>query len=142
MPARKIRIELFDREGNKYTMSFEGRVTRDKAVRLLDLVELLGGVPGEEASVGSGTPMNELTKYDRVQVIVQNHFPVGWFTSKEVQSVYEQEIKEPMGLSTVSTYLSRMTERGMLVKARASKQLKYRMARNVQSETIERRIYR
>ncbi len=142
MPARKIRIELFDREGNKYTMSFEGRVTRDKAVRLLDLVELLGGVPGEEASVGSGTPMNELTKYDRVQVIVQNHFPVGWFTSKQVQSVYEQEIKEPMGLSTVSTYLSRMTERGMLVKARASKQLKYRMARNVQSETIERRIYR
>lgn len=142
MSARKIRIELFDREGNKYTMSFEGRVTRDKAVRLLDLVELLGGVPGEEASVGSGTPMNELTKYDRVQVIVQNHFPVGWFTSKEVQSVYEQEIKEPMGLSTVSTYLSRMTERGMLVKARASKQLKYRMARNVQSETIERRIYR
>ena len=37
MPARKMRVELFDSEGNRYSISFEGQVTRDKAVRLLDL---------------------------------------------------------------------------------------------------------
>ena len=37
MPARKMRVELFDNEGNRYTIAFEGQVTRDKsgtAVRL------------------------------------------------------------------------------------------------------------
>ena len=52
MPARKMRVELFDSEGNRYTIAFEGQITRDKAVRLLDLVELLGGMPGENANPG------------------------------------------------------------------------------------------
>ena len=47
MPARKMRVELFDNEGNRYTVAFEGQITRDKALRLLDLVELLGGTSGE-----------------------------------------------------------------------------------------------
>ena len=54
MPARKMRVELFDSEGNRYTIAFEGQVTRDKALRLLDLVELLGGMPGEGAAAGTG----------------------------------------------------------------------------------------
>ena len=135
-----MRIELFDSEGNKYTISFEGQVTRDKAVRLLDLVELLGSVSLEGTAPNLGTSMNEVTKYEKMRMLVHNHFPVGWFTSKEVQTVYEREIRKPIGLSTVSTYLSRMTERGMLVKVRESRQLKYRISRSVASEIIERGI--
>ena len=52
MPARKMRVELFDSEGNRYTVAFEGQITRDKALRLLDLVELLGGMPGENPTSG------------------------------------------------------------------------------------------
>ena len=54
MPARKMRVELFDSDGNRYTIAFEGQVTRDKALRLLDLVELLGGTPGEGPTVSTG----------------------------------------------------------------------------------------
>ena len=43
VPAKKIRVEIFN-DGNRYTITFEGQVTRDKALRLLDLVELLGGM--------------------------------------------------------------------------------------------------
>ncbi len=53
MPARKIRVELFDSDGNRYTIAFEGQVTRDKALRLLDLVELLGGAPNEGPTVST-----------------------------------------------------------------------------------------
>ena len=45
MPARKMRVELFDNEGNRYTITFEGQITRDKAVRLLDLL-VIGGYAG------------------------------------------------------------------------------------------------
>ena len=54
MPARKMRVELFDSDGNRYTIAFEGQVTRDKALRLLDLVELLGGAPSEGPTVNAG----------------------------------------------------------------------------------------
>lgn len=140
MPARRMRIELFDSEGNKYTISFEGRVTREKAVRLLDLVELLGGMPSRTGNPRFDISTNEFTKYDKMRLIIQKHFPIGWFTSREVQSAYEKKIKEPISLSTVSTYLSRMADREMLVKVRASRHIKYRMNRSVPQTSVKRRI--
>ena len=140
MPAKKMRIELFDSEGNRYIISFEGRVTREKALRLLDLVELLGGVPSGSANPGINISTNEFSKCDKVRLIVQRHFPIVWFTSKEVQSVYERELKEPIGLSTVATYLSRMADRRTLVKMRDSKSLKYRMPSSFPPATIKQQI--
>ena len=129
MPARKMRVELFDSEGNKYTVSFEGQITREKAVRLLDLVELLGGVSSSTGN--SSNPMvanNEVSKYEKVRLLIQKHFPMVWFTSREIQSAYEQEFKEPISLSTVATYFARMANKGILVKAGASNRLKYKLA--------------
>jgi len=126
MPTRKMRVELYDGDGNRYTVSFEGQITREKALRLLDLVELLGGMPS-----GGGNPAaagNEVSKYDRVRMVAQKHFPIVWFSSRDMQSVYEQEFKEPISLSTVATYLARMTNRGILVKMGSSKSLKYKLA--------------
>jgi hypothetical protein len=105
MPARKMRVELFDNDGNRYTIAFEGQVTRDKALRLLDLVELLGGAPSEGSAINSSTslPSRVLSRFEKVQLVVQKSFPLIWFSSKDIQSVYEQELKEPVSLSTVST---------------------------------------
>jgi hypothetical protein len=127
MATRKIRVELFDNEGNRYSISFEGQVTRDKAVRLLDLVELLGGAPGGGENVELKTALTgELSKYDKVRVLVQKHFPIVWFSSKDVQAVFEQEYKEPIGLSTVATYLSRLAGKRLLSKAGLSNSLRYK----------------
>jgi hypothetical protein len=143
MPARKMRVELFDDDGNRYTVAFEGQVTREKAVRLLDLVELLGGAPsGEGASAGPkpGALNNEFSKYDRVRAIIQRNFPVGWFSSREVQNVYEQELKEPISLSTVATYLSRLTVRGVVMKTGALNSLKYRLAQGFPQVQVRQAI--
>jgi len=125
MPARKMRVEIYDETGNRYTVTFEGRVTRDKALRLLDLVELLGGVPGSNSSWAQQGP--ELSKVDRAQLIIEKYFPLGWFSSKNVQSVYEQEFKEPIQLSTISTYLARMADRGVLDRSGPLNQRRYRL---------------
>ena len=143
MPARKMRVELFDSEGNKYTISFEGQITRDKALRLLDLVELLGGMPESGTpSMGNNPSLlhNNLSKYDKVRVILQKHFPLTWFTSREIQTVYEQEFKEPISLSTVATYLSRMVNRGILIKTGASNRLKYRLEPDYPPVILQRKI--
>ena len=63
----------------------------------------------------------------KVQLIIDKHFPTVWFSSRESQSIYEEEFKGPISLSTVSTHLSRMTGRGFLTKNRASGDRNYRM---------------
>ena len=142
MPARKMRIELFDNEGNRYTIAFEGQITRDKAIRLLDLVELLGGMPNETADIQPANLVvrNDLSKFEKVRLIIQKRFPLIWFSSKEIQSVYEQELKEPVALSTISTYLARMTNRGILLRTKKSKNLKYKINSFGSENTIKPRI--
>jgi len=106
-------------------VTFEGQVSREKALRLLDIVELLGGMPGIRP--GESEPISELPKQERIRLIVERHFPIVWFSSKDVQTVYEKELKEPVGLSTVSTYLSRMADRGILMKSGFSNRKRYRL---------------
>lgn len=114
MPARKMRIELYDESGNRYTVNFEGAVTRDKALRLLDLVELLGGMPGSRTEWQQNN--SELSKVDKLRLIIEKVFLIAWFTSKEIQTAYEKEFNEPISLSTVSTYLGRMTDQRVLTR--------------------------
>jgi hypothetical protein len=142
MPARKMRVELFDNEGNRYTIAFEGQVTRDKALRLLDLVELLGGMPGEDTNSSAGNVLmgNNLSRFEKVRLIIQKNFPLIWFSSKDVQTMYEQELKEPISLSTVSTYLARMTNRGLLLRAGESNNLKYKAAPKIPHAIVKQQI--
>jgi hypothetical protein len=144
MPARKMRVELFDSDGNRYTIAFEGQVTRDKALRLLDLVELLGGGVASEGQTVSQTasmPSRVLSRFEKVQLVIQKSFPLIWFSSKDIQSIYEQDLKEPVSLSTVSTYLSRLTAKGMLLKTGGSNNLKYKTAPpSIPQAAIKQRI--
>jgi len=142
MPARKMRVELFDNEGNKYTIAFEGQITRDKALRLLDLVELLGGMPGEGSTSGPNANIKDkiLSRFEKVRLVIQKNFPLVWFSSKDVQSIYEQELKEPVGLSTISTYLARMTNRGLLLRVGDGINLKYKIPPNIQHTAVKQKI--
>jgi len=137
-----MRVELFDSEGNKYTVSFEGQITREKAVRLLDLVELLGGGVSNNltSEINLARANNELSKYEKIWMLIQKSFPLVWFSSKEVQVAYEQEFKEPISLSTVATYFTRMALKGLLVKAGTPNRLKYKIAQNVSQTVIKQKI--
>jgi hypothetical protein len=137
-----MRVELFDGEGNRYTIAFEGQITRDKALRLLDLVELLGGMPNESASNKPGNVANGAlpSRFERVRSVIQKNFPLVWFSSRDIQSVYEQELKDPISLSTVSTYLSRMASRGLLLRTGESNNLRYKTVSNVAQATIRQQL--
>ncbi len=134
--ARKMRVEVFDDNGNRYTITFQGRVTREKAIRILDIVELLGGMRGFSPKRGRST--SRLSKYDKVRLVIDKDFPTVWFSSGEVQSMCEGEFKELISLSTVSTYLSRMADRGFLMKNQASGRRKYRMVTEIMKRVIVR----
>lgn len=136
MPAKKMRIELFN-NGDRYTITFEGQVTRDKVLHLLDLVELLGGMPtvnSENTHLSS-----EIPKIEKVRLAAEKHFSIGWFSSKELQKAYEKQFNEPIRLSTASTYLSRLAARGFFIKKGGSKRLRYRIMTSISKHQIHER---
>lgn len=118
MPKNRIKIDVDDRDGNKFTITLEGHLTRNKVLQVLDFVDLLGGssVTGENAE-DVGQERSDFSKFEKVQNVVLRKFPIGWFTSQEVMVIYEDTLDEPIGLSTVSTYLTRLSEKGILIKA-------------------------
>jgi len=124
MPARKLRVEIFDAEGNRYTISCDGHVSREKILRVLDLVELLGGASAD--SDGCRRTSYDYTKFDLFRSLMERNFQVKWFSSKEAQQACEQELNLPLRLSTVSTYLARMVDRGFLLRRGPSYDRKYR----------------
>lgn len=137
-----MRVELFDNEGNRYTVAFEGQITRDKALRLLDLVELLGGMPNESATKNLGSISTSIpsSRFEKVKSVIQKSFPLVWFSSRDLQSVYEQEMKEPISLSTASTYLSRMAAKGSLLRTGEGNNLRYRTVDKIAQAAIRQKI--
>jgi len=127
LPPRKVKFEVLDQEGNRFTIAFEGRVTRDKVLQVIDLVELLGGVPAP----GSNTERSyeELSKVERIQELIKQQFPAGWFSSRDVQDAYENAFNQPIGLSTVATYLTRLSEKGILIRGGSVAERRYRLRR-------------
>jgi hypothetical protein len=136
MPTKKMRVEIFN-NGDHYTITFEGQVTRDKALRLLDLVELLGGMP--TVNPESNRPASEIPKIEKVRLVAEKNFPVSWFSSKELQSAYEKQFNEPISLSTASTYLSRLADRGFFIKKGASNHLHYRIMSAISNYQVHER---
>ncbi|MEM0089964.1 MAG: hypothetical protein QXP86_02875 [Nitrososphaerota archaeon] len=125
---RRVRLELFDENGDKVTLIFEGRLTRDKIIQLADFIELYGGAEVTQPQVVEGSKLVKVLK------LVERYFPFSYFSSKEVQRLYEAEYREPISLSTVSTYLSRLANRGVLERTGGGSQVKYRLLRPLHSE--------
>ncbi|MHA1224233.1 MAG: hypothetical protein ACTSP3_13485 [Candidatus Heimdallarchaeaceae archaeon] len=74
----------------------------------------------EEEKLLKINSVNELinaSKIERVASIIRNHYPEGdWFTSNEVCELYEIVFREGIKMSTVSTYLSRLSDENLLKK--------------------------
>jgi len=134
MPARKMRIEVFDSEGNKYTISLEGNISREKAIKILDLVELLGGIPSSNPILADSS--QKITKIEKVKMLIEKRFPIIWFSSREVQEAYENEFREPVSLSTISTYLSRLADRGFLMVNSNSRTKRYKMVTEITKSAL------
>ena len=121
-----MKIEFEDADGSKYAISLQGTVSREKVLKILDLVELV--------STGADTHENNTysssnTSVGRLYRLIDNKFPLGAFTSNDLLEAYEDEYSQPVKLSTVSTYLSRMSERGTLKKHKTGNSWSYHRIR-------------
>jgi len=118
MAKKRIRIDMEDSDGARYDIKIEGNVTRDKVLKIFEMMDLMNIEEEQEAtnmdSVGS-----------KIWHIVDKFFPVGKFTSTSVLEKYEDEFNEPVKLSVISTYLSRFSSKGRIDRVRTGREWTY-----------------
>ncbi len=127
MARKRIRIDLEDADGAKYNFSLEGNVTREKMLKIFELMNLMNIEEPEESaqldSVGA-----------KIWYIVDKYYPLGKFTSTMVLEKYEDEYEEPIKLSIISTYLSRFAVKGRVGRERKGKEWTYQILKLAQKE--------
>ena len=122
MAKKRIKIDLEDAEGAKYNFSVEGNVTREKMLKIFELMDLINIEEQQDGpildSVGS-----------KIWNIIDKHFPLGKFTSSQVLEEYEDDYGEPIKLSIISTYLSRFATKGKVERTRQGREWTYQVVK-------------
>lgn len=132
MVRRRIRIEFWDHQGAKHTLSVDGHLTREKVARILDYVELMG-TASPDPSLQRAPSVRR--KVDRIWDLVVTQFrEKAFFISSDVKAVYEQVYGEMITHSTVSTYLGRLRDRGLLDRAGSPGEWRYTVRATIRSE--------
>ena len=107
-----------DADGAKYDIKLEGNVTREKVLKIFEMMDLMNIEQGPE------TPnLNSIG--GKIWNIIDKHFPVGKFTSNEILEKYEDEYEEPIKLSVISTYLSRFSSKGRIERSKKGREWAY-----------------
>jgi hypothetical protein len=128
MARKRIRIDLEDSDGAKYNLSLEGNVTREKMLKIFELMNLINIEETEK----------DVTQLDSVGAkiwnVIDKNFPIGKFTSSMILEKYEDEYEEPIKLSIISTYLSRFTIKGKVSREKQGKEWSYQILKVAQKE--------
>jgi len=125
MARKRIRIDMEDTDGTKYDIKLEGNVTRDKILKVFEMMDLM--------NIEEGTKTTNLdTIGAKIWNIIDKHFPIGKFTSNEILEKYEDEYNEPIKLSVVSTYLSRFNSKGKIERSKSGRAWAYQTIRLAQ----------
>mgnify|MGYP001218219500 CR=1 FL=1 len=112
MTKQKIKIEFSDGEGGNYSLSLNGSISRNKILKIIDMVELIDKKEDTEKLIN----LSKDTSFGKLYNLIENKFPLGSFTSTDILEAYEDEFNMTIKLSTISTYLSRLEQKKLLVR--------------------------
>jgi len=118
---KRIKIELEDEEGTRFTLALEGAVSRDKLMKAMDMLEIMD-VPLEN----SHRPPDQGTFFGKVQTLLETTFAAGEFSSSDVAREFEDKYSQPVKLSTISTYLARLADKQYIKRERFGNSWVYR----------------
>lgn len=130
---KRIKIEVEDGEGTKFTLALEGKVSRDKLMKAVDMLEMMD-VPMER----DHRAPDQGTFFGKVMSLLETEFAAGDFSSSDVARGLEERYGQPVKLSTVSTYLTRLVEREYIKRERFGNSWVYRRVYLRPSQIAER----
>jgi hypothetical protein len=106
---KRIKLEFFDRSGVKHSLAIEGDFTVERVTKLLEYAEIVAGSPPHPpTSQGYESKMNRLLDVISTQASDRS------FDSRQICQSYREIWGDDFSLGAVSTYLSRLADRGTL----------------------------
>ena len=106
---KRIKLEFFDRSGVKHSLAIEGDFDVEKVNRLLEYAEIVAGSNQQHPSAETGeSKMNRLLDVINTQLVDRS------FDSRQILQLYRETWGDDFTLGAVSTYLSRLADRGTL----------------------------
>jgi hypothetical protein len=127
MAKKRIRIDMEDSDGARYDIKLEGNVTKDKILKIFEMMDLMNIEEEQE-------PTNMDSVGSKIWNIVDKFFPMGKFTSTNILEKYEDEYNEPVKLSIISTYLSRFATKGRVNRTRTGREWTYQTMKITQKQ--------
>lgn len=128
---KKVKVEITDEEGTTYSLALHGKFSQDKVMRMMELIDFFGqGDHGNSHLL----PADESTTYGKILKLIQSSYSVKEFSSADIAHDYEESRGAPIPLSTVSTYLSRQADRGILSRQKFGNSWVYRLVHLTNSQ--------
>jgi len=121
---KRVKVEITDDEGTTYSLALHGKISHDKVMRMMELIDLLG--QGDHTS-SMVSPPDESTTYGRMLKLIQSSYSTKEFSSADIARDYEDRHASPIPISTVSTYLSRLADKGVLNRQKFGNSWVYRL---------------
>jgi len=131
---KKIKIELEDDEGGKYNLSLEGNFSKEKILKVIELMELVRSNSTADLIANSHqestTNNNRTLSVDsKIWGVIEQSFSYTAFTSSDIANIYNKKYNETIKLSIISTYLSRYATKGKLKRTKRLREYVYDLPR-------------
>jgi hypothetical protein len=121
---KRVKIEVTDEEGTRYSLALDGSFTQNKVMRMMELLDLMGQTTHEPPNIIA----DESTTYGRLLKLIETSYSAKEFSSADIARDYEDQHAVLVPLSTISTYLSRLADRGVLKRQKFGNSWVYRLS--------------
>jgi hypothetical protein len=123
---RKIKIELEDENGEKYNLTLQGTLTKEKLMNVIEFVQLFDKNSIDGSYEGSFERRVSDTKLgSKLWNLIIENFRYHTFTSSDILRIYHDLYYESIQLSVISIYLSRFYLKKQLNRSKNGKQWVY-----------------
>ena len=134
---KKIRIELEDENGEKYNLTLQGTLSKEKIMNLIQFVQLF-----EKNSINSINTSSEYREGDiklasKLWNLIAENFRYHTFTSSDLARIYQDKYYDSIQLSVASIYLSRFYLKKQLTRSKNGKQWVYAVVKESQNNIGE-----
>ncbi|MGI0034215.1 MAG: hypothetical protein ACRD97_13250 [Nitrososphaeraceae archaeon] len=133
---KRIKIELEDENGEKYNLSLQGNLSKEKIMNIIEFVQMF-----EKNSMDNIFEHKEsdIKLGSKLWNIITENFRYHTFTSSDLLRIYKDLYYESIQLSVISIYLSRFYIRKQLSRSKNGKQWVYALIK--ENLNYDKQIY-
>jgi len=133
---KRIKIELEDENGEKYNLSLQGNLSKEKIMNVIEFVHMF-----EKNSIDNIFEHKEsdIKLGSKLWNIITENFRYHTFTSSDLLRIYKDLYYESIQLSIISIYLSRFYIRKQLSRSKNGKQWVYALVK--ENLNYDKQIY-